>query len=76
MFVRLGKISFSWYLVHFPVIAVFSSAFLLRFYGLMNYHVLMLLNFVLTTVIVWVISAAMTKWVEQPWNRLLNKIWK
>ena len=53
-----------------------SSAFLLRFYGLMNYHVLMLLNFVLTTVIVWVISAAMTKWVEQPWNRLLNKIWK
>ena len=35
-----------------------------------------LINFVLTTVIVWVISAAMTKWVEQPWNRLLNKIWK
>ena len=76
LFVRLGKISFSWYLVHFPVIAVFSSAFLLRFYGLMNYHVLMLMNFVLTTVIVWAISAVMTKWVEQPWNRLLNKIWK
>ena len=58
------------------MIGVFSSGFLLRFYGLMDYHVLMLLNFVLTTVIVWVISAAMTKWVEQPWNRLLNKIWK
>ena len=76
LFVRLGKISFSWYLVHFPVIAVFSSAFLLRFYGQMNYHVLMLGNFVLTTAIVWALSTAMTKWVEQPWNRLLNKIWK
>lgn len=76
LFVRLGKISFSWYLVHFPVIAVFSSAFLLRFYGQLNYHVLMLVNFVLTTAIVWAISAAMTKWVEQPWNRVLNKIWK
>lgn len=73
-FVKFGEISFSWYLLHFPVIAVCSSAFLLRFYGQMNYHLLMLLDFVLTTGIVWILSRLMTKYVEQPWNRLLGRM--
>ncbi len=72
-FVKLGDISFSWYLVHFPVIAVFSSSFLIAFHDKMNYHLLMLLNFLLTTGIVWAISEWMTRFVEKPWNRLLNR---
>ena len=75
-FVKLGDISFSWYLLHFPVIAVCSSAFLLKFYERMNYHLLMLVNFVLTTGIVWGLSVLMTRGVEKPWNRLLQKVLK
>jgi len=76
LFVRLGHISFSWYLVHFPVIAVCSSALLLKFYNVMNYHLLMLLNFVVTTAIVWGISELMTRFVETPWNRFLSRLIK
>ena len=75
-FVKLGDISFSWYLLHLPVIAVCSSAFLLKFYERMNYHLLMLVNFVLTTGIVWGLSVLMTRGVEKPWNRLLQKVLK
>jgi len=72
-FVKMGGISYAWYLLHFPVIAVFSSWFLLTFFEKMNYHLLMLINFMLTTAIVWALSVCMTKYVEQPWNRLLGK---
>ncbi len=69
----LGRISFSWYLLHFPVIATFSSALLLALYGKLSYHLLMGLNFVLTTLIVWGLSFLMTKYVEEPYNRFLSR---
>ncbi|MGN0334361.1 MAG: acyltransferase family protein [Lachnospiraceae bacterium] len=63
-FVRLGRISYSLYLIHFPVIAMFSCQFLIRFSGIIPYNLLMLLNFICTTVLVLVLSELSRKYIE------------
>ena len=73
LFIDVLGLFFSWYLLHFPVIATFSSAFLLALYGQLNYHLLMGLNLVLTTAIVWALSTLMTRYVEEPYNRFLAR---
>ena len=63
-FVKLGDISYSLYLVHFPVIATFGCWIFELLYGKMPYNLLTLLVFILTTAVVIGISVLFRKYIE------------
>ena len=63
-FVKLGNISYSLYLVHFPVIATLGCVLFEVLYGKMSYHLAVLLAFVVTTVAVLGISVLFRKYIE------------
>lgn len=60
----LGKISFSLYLLHFPVIATFSCWFFLGLYEKLGYHLTVGLDFVVTTALVLLVSSLSQKYLE------------
>lgn len=64
IFVKLGEISYSLYLVHFPVIATFGCWMFEMLYGKITYNLQVLLTFVATTALVMVISVLFKKYVE------------
>ena len=64
IFVKLGKISYSLYLVHFPVIATAGCGIFRLLYGKMSYHLAVLCTFVITTVLTVLISVGFTKYIE------------
>lgn len=64
VFVKLGNISYSLYLVHFPVIATVGCGLFGLLYGKMSYHVAVLCTFVVTTLLTGVISVGFTKYIE------------
>lgn len=64
LFTYLGKISFSLYLIHFPIIATFSCWFFLHFYQKVGYGLTVLLDFVLTSIFVLCASEWMNRYVE------------
>lgn len=70
----LGKYSFGIYLVHFPIIATFSSWFLVRMNGIINYNAIMIINFVLTIPYVLIYAILVTKYIEPLGVRLANGI--
>lgn len=68
----LGKYSFGIYLVHFPIIATFSSWILVELNGIMDYNLIMLIDFVLTVPLVLVSAILFTKYVEPLGVQLAN----
>jgi peptidoglycan/LPS O-acetylase OafA/YrhL len=64
VFVKLGKISYSLYLVHFPIIATFGCGLFEILYGKLSYNVSVLVCFVATTVVVGLISVGFSKYIE------------
>ncbi len=70
-FVYLGKISFSLYLIHFPVIAVFSCRFFLSTWERLGYHPAAGIDFVLTTAFVILLSVLCRRYLE-PAGKLLE----
>ena len=64
MFVKLGDISYSLYLVHFPVIATLGCFLFELLYGKMSYHLAVLLVFGATTAATLAISAVFRKYIE------------
>ena len=64
VFVKLGKLSYSLYLVHFPVIATAGCGLFRLFYGKLPYHGAVICTFAVTTVLVLLISAGFSKYVE------------
>ena len=70
----LGKVSYSLYLLHFPVIATFSCWLFLSLYGKMSYGLLAALNFICTLALVLVLSALSQKYLEPVSGRLINGI--
>ncbi len=60
----LGRISYSLYLLHFPVIATFSSWFFLKFWDRLGYHLTVGLDFLLTTLLVLGLSFLSERYVE------------
>ena len=64
VFVKLGNISYSLYLVHFPVIATAGCSLFRALYGKMSYHPAVLCTFVGTTVLTILVSVGFTKYIE------------
>ena len=64
LFVKLGDISYSLYLVHFPVIATLGCFLFELLYGKMSYHLAVLLVFAVITVVVVGISVLFRKYIE------------
>lgn len=64
VFVKLGNISYSLYLVHFPVIATLGCMVFRGFYGKLSYNLAALITFVITTAAVLLISAVFSKYIE------------
>ncbi len=64
LFRYLGRISYSLYLIHFPVIATFGAWFLLRFAPRLGYNLASLLNLLLTTLITVGLSELSVRYVE------------
>lgn len=75
-FVFLGKISYSLYLLHFPVVATFSCWFFLEFQDKWGYHLTVGLDFLCTTAIVVLVSALSERYVEPLGGYLIKGIQK
>lgn len=73
VFIWLGKVSYSLYLVHFMIIATFSSWFILTFYQRLGYPITVAIDFIITSLIVLSISALMQKYIEGSSKKLLIK---
>jgi len=69
-FLYLGKVSYSLYLLHFPVIATFSCWFFLLMHERLGYHMTVGVDFVLTTLLVLAVSALSQKYLEPLGRRL------
>ena len=63
-FVWLGEISYSFYLVHFPVIATVGCGLFETLYGKMSYLLATLIVFAVTTVLTVGISMVSRKYIE------------
>ena len=63
-FVKLGDISYSLYLVHFPVIATLGCWLFEMMYGRMSYHLAVVLVFVVTTVVTLGVSVVFKNYIE------------
>lgn len=72
-FVYLGRISYSLYLLHFPVIATFSCWFFLGFQERLGYHLTVGLDFLLTTALVLFVSTLSQRYLE-PLGRKLEQL--
>jgi len=68
----LNTYSYGFYLVHFMVLCTFSSGFFVALYEHMNYHVLALLNYLLSFALTLLISVPIQKFVEKPGMKLAN----
>ena len=75
-FVYLGKISYSLYLFHFPVIAVFSCWFFLKLQGKMGYNLTVGIDFILTTLLVLALSTLSNRYLEPIGGKLERQIEK
>lgn len=68
----LGAISYSLYLLHFPVVATFSCWFFLSLHEALGYHLTVGLDFVCTTVLVLLLASFGHRYLE-PAGRILEK---
>lgn len=73
-FVKFNRISYCFYLIHFPMICTVSSSFFLAMYGKLNYHVLALVNYILTILASGFMAYIFTKLVDRPGKYIANKI--
>lgn len=72
-FLYLGRISYSLYLIHFPVIATFGAWFFLKFQGIMGYNMTSLLNLVLISLITAGLSELSVRYVEPVFVKVMEK---
>ena len=70
----LGKVSYSLYLLHFPVIATFSCWLFLGLYGKLSYGILVGLNFLCTFGLVLVLSELSNRYLEPVSGWLIGKL--
>ena len=63
-FVKLGGISYSLYLVHFPIIATLGCALFELLFKSLSYHLAVFITFVVTTPVVLLVSAGFSNYIE------------
>ncbi|MCR5654786.1 MAG: acyltransferase [Lachnospiraceae bacterium] len=73
-FVWFNKSSYNFYLLHFMVLCTFSCQFYLALKDKMNYHVLAMINIILSFIVTAGLSYVMHRWVEVPGIRLSQKV--
>lgn len=71
---RLSKYTYCFYLIHFPIICTVSCGLFIACYDKMNYHLLVLLDAVLTFIITVLLSMTMYKFIELPGIKMANKV--
>jgi peptidoglycan/LPS O-acetylase OafA/YrhL len=64
VFVKLGEISYSLYLVHFLVIATLGCGVFEVLYGMISYNGAVAVTLIVTTVATWFICKGFTKYIE------------
>ena len=70
----IGKISFSFYLLHFIILCSFSSYFFSLFYPTCNYNISVLLSFLCSLPVIAVCSIAYDKWIDKSGIKLSEKV--
>lgn len=70
----LNRYSYGFYLLHFMVLCTFSCGFYLALSDKLNYHLIALLNYVLTFTLTVMLSWVMNRFVEKPGMKLANRI--
>lgn len=75
-FAWLSKISYCFYLVHFPIICTVTASVFLALYQKMNYHLLAVLCYVITVVVALTMSWLLTRFVEKPGIKMAEKLTK
>lgn len=71
---KFTKVSYCFYLVHFPMLCTISSAFFVSMYGKINYHLLVLLDYVLTFTASYLLAWVLTKWVDGSGKKIVERI--
>lgn len=74
LFTWFNQYTYGFYLTHFTVLCTFSCGLFLALKDSMNYHVLALINYVLSFVLSTLISIAFHKWIEKPGMKLSAKV--
>lgn len=74
LFVWFHQYTYGFYLIHFMILCTFSSGLFLGLKDHMNYHVLAVLNYVLSFGIITLVSVAFNKVIEKPGIRLATKV--
>lgn len=68
------KYTYCFYLLHFPILCTFSSGLFIAWYGKINYHLLALINVLLTVLLISVLAVLMHKFVEKPGIKIANVV--
>lgn len=71
---RFEKISYCFYLIHFPVLCTVSAAFFVAMYDKWNYHVLALTTYVLAFLVSVFLAWGLRKCVDAPVQKLCREI--
>lgn len=71
---KLSPLGYGVFLLHFPILCTFSSAYYLALADKVNYHVIGITNFVLSFVLILAVSQLLHHFVEKPGNALANMV--
>lgn len=74
IFEKFNRISYCFYLIHFPMLCTVSAAFFNAMYGKINYHLLAGMNYILTFLASGFAAYLLTKTVDRPGRYLAQKI--
>ena len=61
-------------MLHFPILCTFSCGLFIAWYGKINYHLLALINVLLTVLLISVLAVLMHKFVEKPGIKIANMV--
>lgn len=70
----LSKISYCFYLVHFPIICTVTTAVFLALHEKVNYHLLAALSYIITVAVSILLSCILHRLVEKPGLKLAEKV--
>ncbi|MBO5292303.1 MAG: acyltransferase [Lachnospiraceae bacterium] len=74
LFRKFNRFSYSFYLVHFPVLCTVSSAFFVSMYGKCSYHVLTAMTYFLTFLTSLFLAWILEKCVDRPMQGVTRKM--